>query len=87
MTGPAYAYDPDARPHDQRHQALTYADANGWLSFERLVGELLREYRYIVVTRAGVRRELTAAQVLPYVTGLADGLGVDVIPPPREDRP
>jgi hypothetical protein len=84
MTTPAI--DPTARPDDQRFQALTYADAQGWLSFEHVTPGRPVESRY-VITVAGVRRRLHPDAVLPYVQGHADARDLPALFPNREDEP
>lgn len=86
MTDPP-PVDPDAHPDDQRYQALTFADDNGWLSFERVTPGRPAQRRYVIEVD-GSSRLLRPEDVLPYVTGLADARGVGhALFPTRKDTP
>ncbi|MEV4122903.1 hypothetical protein [Micromonospora sp. NPDC049645] len=71
--------DPSARLRDQAHQALTWAEQQGWLRFLRPLG-LPRDERYEIEIN-GRRRYLPAAIVVPYVVALADlAVAGDLLP-------
>jgi hypothetical protein len=78
--------DPTAHLDDQRHQALTYADGQGWLAFEHVTPGPRATRRYVIEVN-GRPRLLPADAVLPYVTALADAHGVGHLFPDREDTP
>jgi hypothetical protein len=84
---PGAAYDLDARPDDQRHQALTYADTRQWLTFVRTTGERPSTRRYVIRLNTGTERQLRPEQVIAYVTAIADLLGHGPAFPEREDTP
>lgn len=73
-SGATAPVDPNAHPDDQRHQALTFADAQGWLTFAYVTPGGRARRRYVVQIN-GLTRKLAADAVLPYVTGLADARG------------
>lgn len=83
---PAHIVDPAALPDDQRHQALTYADEQGWLHFRHVTPGRPSERRYVIEV-AGVVRLLPPAEVLPYVRGQCDARDRPDLMPPREDTP
>jgi hypothetical protein len=90
-----FPVDPHAHPNDQAHQALTYADAQGWLVFRHVTAARRQDSRlrrYVIAVPAAPGqpervRELAPTAVLPYVTGLADARGHGHLFPPREDTP
>lgn len=79
--------DENAHPEDQRYQALTFADDNGWLAFENVTPGRPAERRYVIEVN-GHPRVLRPDAVLPYVMGLADARGVGhALFGNREDTP
>lgn len=80
-----YIVDPDATPDDQRHQALTFADDAGWLTFRYITPDRPSVRRYVIEVAEGVEERLPPDEVLPYVRGQAHARGVYNLFPPRED--
>lgn len=85
MTG--LPVDPGAALDDQRYQALTYANDQGWIAFEHVTAGPRSGRRWVVTVPGDrpVTRELSPAFVIPYVTGLADAHGAGHLFPNRED--
>lgn len=81
-----FLFDPEALPHDQRHQALTNADELGWLSFQHITPGRPSVRRYVIEV-GGLVVLLRPGDVLPYVRGHADARGAGHLFPMREDTP